>query len=140
MMKFAVSCGVALAGLGLIAPGGADAKGPYARPTTELSDVLLVQKKSGPFDGQWRIDATSRTCASKSAVNVLTIVNGAIVSGNPYPAKGSVSASGAIRWSISGLADGAPVDSRGTLRGNKGSGTYQRRDGKCGGRFTATRG
>jgi hypothetical protein len=142
MMKFVVSCGLALAGVALLAHRGEDAMGAPAAfsPPDERSEVVLVQKKAGPFDGQWRINATSQTCASKSATNVLTIVNGKIVSGDPYPARGSVSAGGAIKWTISALADGRPVDSKGTLRGNKGSGTYQRRDGKCGGRFTATRG
>jgi len=123
-----------------LAPAGAAGLYGAGRPPIGSPAIVLVQNKANPFDGTWTINATSQTCASKSAVNVLTIVNGTIVSGAPYPAKGSVSASGAIRWTIAGLADGTPVDSKGTLRGNKGSGTYQRRDGRCGGSFTATRG
>jgi hypothetical protein len=123
-----------------LAPAGAAGLYGAIGPPIGAPGIVLVQKKANPFDGAWTIHATSKTCASKSAVNVLTIVDGAIVKGDPYPAKGSVSASGAIRWTIAGLADGTPVDSKGTLRGNKGSGTYQRRDGRCGGSFTATRG
>lgn len=64
----------------------------------------------------------------------------AIVGGDPTPAKGSISAGGAARWTEIAQTDGAPVDATGTFRVNRGSGSYQRRDAKCGGRFTATGG
>jgi hypothetical protein len=125
----------------LLAPGRAEANGPYiiSRPPVELSDVLLVQKGAGQFDGKWTVTTSSQTCSSKSATMYLTVVNGA-VSGDPYPLTGSIAASGAARWTMSALSDGTPLNFSGTFRGNAGSGAYARADRKCSGRFTARRG
>jgi hypothetical protein len=141
-MRIVVRCWVALALFGPLASGQAEAKGAaiFSRPVLDRPDVVMVQKKGGQFDGRWTIHYTSQTCRFKSITNVLTAVNGAITRGDPTPAKGSISAGGAARWTETAQADGAPVDATGTFRGNRGSGTYQRRDGRCGGRFTATRG
>jgi hypothetical protein len=141
-MRIVVPCGLALALFAPLASGQAEARGPsiISRPTLDRPDVVLVQKRGGPFDGRWTINYTSQTCRFKSITNVLTAVNGAIVSGDPTPAKGSISVGGAARWTETAQTDGAPVDATGTFRSNRGSGTYHRRDGRCGGRFAATRG
>ncbi|MBX9592306.1 MAG: hypothetical protein K2X43_23715 [Hyphomonadaceae bacterium] len=111
-----------------------------SRPVIDRSDVVLVQEKGGQFDGRRTINYASQACRFKLITNILTAVNGAIVNGTPTPAKGSNSAGDTARWTETAQVDGAPVDARGSFRGNRGSGAYQRRDGKCGGRFTARRG
>ena len=50
------------------------------------------------------------------------------------------SASGSASWTQLSKYDGAPVRYTGTFRGNTGSGTFVRQDGRCSGYFTATRG
>ena len=51
-----------------------------------------------------------------------------------------VSPSGSASWTQSAATDGAPIRYQGTFRGNSGSGSFARYDGKCSGTFTARRG
>ena len=50
-----------------------------------------------------------------------------------------VSPSGSASWTQSAATDGAPIRYHGTFRGNSGSGSFARHDGRCSGTFTARR-
>ena len=62
------------------------------------------------------------------------------VGGGTYRRFLKVSASGTATWTQPAATDGAPVRYHGTFRGNAGSGSFARHDGKCSGTFTARRG
>ena len=92
------------------------------------------------FDGVWRVTHTSASCRNKSGGFRLTIANGKV--GGRVRAgtvSGTVSASGAVRWSIPADYDAAAVIWEGRLRGNTGLGTYERQDGSCRGSFRVMR-
>jgi hypothetical protein len=106
-----------------------------AGDATKVAALPKLEKPapSGPFDGTWTIHQVSATCMNKSGSFVVT------VAGTKVGGRGRISSSGDIQWTSSATVDGAPMDWSGTLRGGWGSGTYSRRDGKCGGTFTARR-
>jgi hypothetical protein len=92
------------------------------------------------FDGVWRIAHTSASCQHKSGGFKLTIANGTIRGRVPSGTiSGTISADGAVRWSFPAAIDAVPVNWEGRLRGNKGTGSYERADGRCRGTFTVRR-
>jgi uncharacterized caspase-like protein len=91
----------------------------------------------GPFDGLWTVTHTSSNCQNRNGAFRLPVKNGQIVGQNR---KGTVAAGGEVRWVTSAGYDKQPVDWTGVLKGNGGTGTYQRRDRKCFGSFKARRG
>jgi hypothetical protein len=60
--------------------------------------------------------------------------------GGSYRRAIRVSASGTASWTQPAVTDGAPIRYQGTFRGNAGSGSFARHDGRCSGTFTARRG
>lgn len=107
-----------------------------ADPTKVAALPKLEVPKAG-FDGAWTITSISQNCMIKRVSFPLLVSGGHVSGGNK---SGRVSASGGVRWTSPARTDGAPLTWTGTLRGNSGSGTYSRNDGKCGGTFTARRG
>ena len=95
----------------------------------------------GQFDGVWTVRHSSATCSDKGGSFRLTIdkgsVRGRIAAGT---ISGTVSASGAVRWTHPARSDAAPVIWEGRLHGNTGAGSYERQDGKCHGTFALQRG
>ena len=93
----------------------------------------------GRFDGRWKIDVRSETCAVKKGQFSIIIENGVI--GGRVKAgsvSGNLSASGVATWRQPGLNDPRTVVHSGTFSGNTGSGTFTH-PGCGGGTFTATR-
>ena len=50
--------------------------------------------------------------------------------------QGSISATGAARWTVTAIVDGVLVRYVGTFSGTGGSGRFSRADGSCEGTFT----
>jgi Caspase domain len=97
----------------------------------------------GPFDGFWSITRTANPgkCKVKSHTYTIRITNEAI-SGQVRNGtlSGKISASGAARWIVPAMADGAPTRFEGSFRGDSGSGRFTRTtDDRCSGSFTAKR-
>ena len=95
------------------------------------------------LDGTWTVRTTwgpecpaVRKGKKRGGTNRLLIANG--VPGGGNVTLGKVSASGTVSWTRP-APDRTPVRFQGTFRGNRGSGTFARSDGKCSGSFTATR-
>jgi len=121
------------------------AKGPQEAPPkkvgaetkSEPKKVALLPKLVNPkgpsqFDGAWTITWSGGTnCAQAVGSYVLRIQGGII--GRPY--SGSVSASGAARWT--GRNSYGPLSFSATLRGNSGSGSFD--NAGCSGSITARR-
>ena len=93
--------------------------------------------KPGLYDGTWVVTTASANCRRSTWSFPLRVAGSAVKSGKN---SGRVSPAGAVGWVSPALLDGAPIEWKGTLSGNSGSGTFGRRDGRCRGTFTATRG
>jgi hypothetical protein len=108
-------------------------------PSENKPTINTLDKASGAFDGNWRIqwfDATG--CADPHASFSLTIANDAISSGGERPATGRVDKEGNITFSRSARIVGATQRYVGRLSGNSGSGRFGGAR-QCAGRFAATR-
>jgi uncharacterized caspase-like protein len=91
---------------------------------------------SGSFDGTWTITHVSSNCMVKGGTFAFVVAGSSVGGGKR---SGRIAATGAVRWTSPARTDGHPVIWTGTFRGNSGSGTYGRQDGRCGGSFTARR-
>jgi uncharacterized caspase-like protein len=101
-----------------------------------LPKVETPRSPGGP-DANWIITWTAGVgCTRSGGTYNLPVTNG-VVGGRALG--GRVAASGAARWTMPAITDGAPVRYEGTLRGTSGSGTFARQDGRCSGTFTARR-
>jgi hypothetical protein len=88
------------------------------------------------FDGTWTISHRSATCYFKNGTYTLVVAGGSV---RGEKRSGRIEPSGTVKWKSSASTDAHPVLWTGTFRGNSGSGSYERRDGRCGGTFTAKR-
>ena len=134
--------------------GGGLVQSLSATPTSSTCKVLATAKvkdddgfwaKAAPsggvrsFDGVWMVTWTrGPNCGGNSGGGTfrVPIANG-IARGKDL--SGTISVAGAVGWNTSAGTDGAPIRYRGTFRGNSGSGTFERPDGKCSGTFIARR-
>ena len=118
----------------------------YPLSATALGAVALVCAASlpaaaaNPFDGKWTMENSSATCMVKSDTWTLIVTNGSVTAAGNYPPTGSISPSGASKWTRHAKKDGLPVTYTGTFHGNAGSGTYvSSAKVPCSGKFTAQR-
>jgi uncharacterized caspase-like protein len=104
-----------------------------ALPKIELPSEKVLNSQS--FDGSWTVTRIGAGCKDTSHAFRLTIAGGRIVN----PGSGSVSASGAVRWTSPSYVDGRPVHFSGALRANSGSGSFNKPASSCNGTFTVRR-
>ena len=104
---------------------------------------LEQPKGQHPFDGSWVITFNNRPeCHYKGTYSLsVRIASGTMEGRFSWGARvsGRVLASGAVTLTYPARTDGVPVNHTGTFRGDTGSGTFARTDGKCTGAFTAKR-
>ena len=91
------------------------------------------------FDGNWTFHVTTQTCPRAGSFKAVIRGTTATWHDHGQTVKFRIDPSGVIRGTMLALADGAPIDWSGRLQGNSGSGKFGRRDGGCGGVFTARR-
>jgi hypothetical protein len=112
---------------------------------TKLAALPKIEQPKGqhPFDGFWSVNfvVAGGRCRTPGTYTHRPVVRNGVVEGQAKGGRisGRVSSSGAITF-ITPAADGTPIQFVGTLRGDRGSGTFSRPDGGCSGQFKATRG
>jgi serine/threonine protein kinase len=111
----------------------------------ERTKVAALSKPPNPtpsghsFDGRWIVNFTAlSTVCGRSGGRFPIFISSPKVS-TRRGGTGRISSSGSIRWTVLARLRPVPVDWRGSLKGNSGSGTYAARNGRCHGRFTARR-
>jgi hypothetical protein len=115
----------------------AHAGGPHGDQAVAATSGAEAVPHSGRYDGTWTIITASANCRRSTWSFPLRVTGSVVKSGKNA---GQVSTAGAVSWVSPALLDGAPIEWTGTFSGNLGSGTFGRRDGRCRGTFTATRG
>lgn len=95
-------------------------------------------RSPGTFDGTWTVSWLRGPGCNRGGGGTyrLVIANGAM---GGTAISGRVGASGAARWTVPAVGDGAPVRYEGSFRDKSASGSFTRQDGRCSGTFTATR-
>jgi hypothetical protein len=106
-----------------------------ALPNVELSLA------PGAFDGSWSASTASTTCRVKAGHWQIRVHGRSVdIIRNAGNAHATLDGTGSFRAIIPAKTDGAPMVVVGKFHGSSASGTYSRRDGRCGGRFVARRG
>ena len=125
------------------------AKKRDAEKTNDPARVAALPKigpAAGQFDGTWHLNRVGPGCPSLPSGRIAIHVANGVISGRARAGRttGAVSASGQLRFSHPGVSgttpDGSTLHYSGSLRGNTGSGTFNKPGTGCNGTFTAARG
>jgi hypothetical protein len=115
------------------------------RHTDPTKVAVLPKLEKSPtlsgFDGAWNIVRLGQNCRDGYYTFVISI-SGGVISGRAGHGtlRGSVAASGTLRFTHPSYPRGGPKYYSGTLRDSRGSGTFTTGGGNCTGTFTASRG
>ncbi len=108
---------------------------PKLGSPNKTAPVAETPASASRFDGSWTITTTRLGgCKYPGSTFVLRFKGGAITGRH----SGTVSPSGAVRWSGIAVTVGVPISYMGRVNGSSGSGTYRNTNG-CHGTFTARR-